>query len=75
MSVLVFAGLNFWTSWNRARPEGDQIAALFGSFTLGWRGYGSIAAVSVVLILLSAITSRMAVKSQIRSLEVYSRRR
>jgi cell division transport system permease protein len=75
MSVLVFAGLSLWTAWNRETPEGEQVNALFGSFTLSWYGYLGIAAVAGAIVLLAAATSRLAVLAHIRALEIYSQRR
>ena len=75
MSVLVFTALGIWTGWSSEPPQGDQIRALFGSFALGLRGYLGIAGLVLVVILLAAITARLAVLAHIRDLEVYSRRR
>ncbi|MEC9343776.1 MAG: ABC transporter permease, partial [Pseudomonadota bacterium] len=54
MSVLVFAALGFWTAWSSETPQGNQVRALFGAFTLGPRGYLGIAGIVLVVILLAA---------------------
>lgn len=43
-------------------PSGDQIEALFGSFALSARGYAAIFAVAVLVAILTALTSRLAVR-------------
>jgi cell division transport system permease protein len=48
-------------SW-RASPAGDQIEALFGAFSLGWRGYGVVLAIAVIMAALSGIVSRLTVR-------------
>jgi cell division transport system permease protein len=75
MAILVFVGLGVWTSWSRATPEGDQVAAMFGAFVLGWVGYGGILVVAAAVAALAALTSRLTVLAQIGELEVYWRRR
>lgn len=75
LAFVVFATLGLWTAWNRATPEGDQIAALFGTFVLGWPGYAGILVVAVVVAGLTAATSRMTVIAHVRELEVYTRKR
>ena len=74
-AFIVFAGLGLWTAWSRATPEGDQVAALFGTFTLSWIGYGAILIVAGAVAFLTAATSRMTVLNHVRELEVYTRRR
>ena len=34
-------------SW-RASPAGDQLEALFGSFGIGWRGYGIVLVIAFI---------------------------
>jgi cell division transport system permease protein len=46
----------------RASPAGDQIEAMFGSFDIGWRGYGAIGLIVVLVSILTAIVSRLTVK-------------
>lgn len=48
-------------SW-RASPAGDQIEALFGSFTLGWRGYGVAILIALLVSVITAVVSRLTVR-------------
>ncbi|MCB1459309.1 MAG: ABC transporter permease [Nitratireductor sp.] len=73
-AALIFVGLGLWSSWSLATPQGDQIAALFGEFSLGWVGYLGIASIIVSVSLLAAATSRFTVLRHVGSLETYSGR-
>ncbi|MEZ5801443.1 MAG: ABC transporter permease [Nitratireductor sp.] len=73
-AALIFIALGLWSSWSLATPQGDQIAALFGEFALGWAGYLGIAAIIVAVSLLAAATSRFTVLRHVGSLETYSGR-
>jgi cell division transport system permease protein len=75
LAIVIFATLGVWTSWSRATPEGDQIAALFGTFVLGWPGYLGILAIAAIVAFLTAATSRFTVLAQVGELEVYAGRR
>jgi cell division transport system permease protein len=46
----------------RASPAGDQIEALFGAFTIGWRGYAIVVVIGIVVSLVTAIVSRLTVR-------------
>ncbi|WP_210493462.1 cell division protein FtsX [Microvirga antarctica] len=48
-------------SW-RASPTGDQIEALFGSFSISWRGYGVVVLIALVVALVTGIVSRLTVR-------------
>jgi cell division transport system permease protein len=48
-------------SW-RASPAGDQIEALFGSFGIGWRGYGIVVFIALIVALITALVSRLTVR-------------
>jgi cell division transport system permease protein len=48
-------------SW-RASPAGDQIEALFGSFSMSWRGYGLVIVIALVVALVTGIVSRLTVR-------------
>lgn len=75
LAIVIFATLGVWTTSSRATPEGDQIAALFGTFVLGWPGYAGIFAVAAAVAFLTAATSRITVLAHVGELEVYARRR
>lgn len=71
VALFGFLGLSYFTSANIATPQGDQIAALFGSFSLSWIGYLGIFLVIVAVALLTAITSRITVMRHVGHLETY----
>jgi cell division transport system permease protein len=48
-------------SW-RASPAGDQIEALFGSFSIGWRGYGVVLLIALIVSGITAAVSRVTVR-------------
>ena len=48
-------------SW-RASPAGDQIEALFGSFSIGWRGYGVVLLIALMVSGITAAVSRLTVR-------------
>ncbi|MEE1656864.1 ABC transporter permease [Microvirga sp. CF3062] len=48
-------------SW-RASPTGDQIEALFGAFTISWRGYAIVALIALFVGVITGIVSRLTVR-------------
>ena len=58
--VIVLVGLTT-ASW-RASPAGDQLEALFGSFGIGWRGYGIVLVIALIVSALTAFVSRLTVR-------------
>jgi cell division transport system permease protein len=46
----------------RASPAGDQIEALFGSFSIGWRGYAVIVLIAFMVSAIAGIVSRVTVR-------------
>ncbi len=46
----------------RTSAAGDQIEALFGSFSIGWRGFAVVIAISLVVAGIAAIVSRRTVR-------------
>jgi len=58
---LAFALAHALAERSVATPGGDQLEALFGSFTMGWQGYAAIAAAVALVAAITAITSRMTV--------------
>ena len=51
-----------------ATPSGEQLEALFGSFSIGWLGYAAIALIAGVSAVLSGQTSRVIVFRRLRKL-------
>ncbi len=72
-AAALFVVLAVWSMISRATPQGDQIAALFGSFSIGWMGYLGIALVVAAIALLAAGTSRQTVMARVSQLETYGR--
>ena len=54
--------------WWTATPGGDQVEALFGSFALGWTGYGAIAAIALGVAGLTVGISRVIMFRHLRGL-------
>ena len=67
-AVLVFALSGALAGWWTATPGGDQVEALFGSFALGWTGYGVIAAIALGVALLTGGISRVIVFRHLKGL-------
>ncbi|MEM9278133.1 MAG: ABC transporter permease [Pseudomonadota bacterium] len=72
-AIILFLLLGLWSSFSVATPEGDQISALFGSFSPGWLGYFGMFLVTVLVAGLTALTSRWTVHRQIQILQDYKR--
>ena len=49
--------------------SGDQVATLFGSFSLGWGGYLAIVAQIVLIAVVTALTSRRTVNRTLETVE------
>jgi cell division transport system permease protein len=54
--------LGFVTRSWRASPAGDQIEALFGSFSMGWRGYAIVILIALAVAIITGIVSRLTVR-------------
>lgn len=52
----------------RASAGGDQIEALFGTLQIGWSGYGAILVIVAIVAAVTALVSRVTVRSQLRAL-------
>ncbi|WP_182085135.1 ABC transporter permease [Aureimonas sp. ME7] len=71
-AFLVFLAVGQWTRANQATPEADQINALFGSFAIGWWGYAGTLGLVVLIGVLTAVTSRLTVTSQLAAIDMLS---
>ncbi len=60
-ALLLFLGIGWWASSNRATPEADQIAAMFGNLQLGYLGLSSIILVVLSVVAITALTSHFTV--------------
>ncbi|HMN72489.1 MAG TPA: ABC transporter permease [Rhodoblastus sp.] len=64
----VFLAAGFLSRRLAATPSGEQLEALFGSFSIGWLGYSAIALIAILSAALSGQTSRMIVFRRLRRL-------
>jgi cell division transport system permease protein len=68
LASLGFMGAGFASGRIAATPSGEQLEALFGSFSIGWLGYCAIALIAVFSAVLSGQTSRIIVFGRLRKL-------
>ncbi len=61
-ALVLTTALGLVTSSWRASPAGDQIEALFGSFSISWRGYGVVLVIALAVALVTGIVSRLTVR-------------
>jgi cell division transport system permease protein len=69
LAALCFAVAGFWQSRSLATPESDQATALFGTFTIGYTGYVGIAAIMIVISLLTTLTARFTIMRTIYEID------
>ena len=60
-ALLVFGLAALADRWFRGSAAGQQFAALFGSYSIGWQGYAAVVAQVVLIAGVTALTSRMTV--------------
>ena len=72
-AIVLFILLGLWTSVSVATPEGDQVAALFGTFSPGWAGYLGMGAVILLVAFLTGYTSSWTVARHLQTLQDYRR--
>ncbi len=68
VASLVFLCAGLLSRRLAATPSGEQLEALFGSFSIGWLGYTAIGLIAVLSAALSGQTSRMIVFRRLRRL-------
>ena len=73
-AIILFILLGIWSSASLATPQGDQISALFGTFSLSWSGYFWMIIVLILVAALTAMTSSFTVQRQVNNLQNYKRR-
>lgn len=66
--VATVALIGFWVRGSSGRPGADQLEALVGGFEIGWTPYLWIALLILAVALLTAATSRYAVRSSLAAL-------
>jgi cell division transport system permease protein len=69
LAALSFAAAGWWQMRTIATPEGDQAAALFGSFTIDWTGYVGIFLTMMVIAALTTLTARFTVMRTIDEID------
>jgi cell division transport system permease protein len=65
-AAIIFSLAHLFASRLVATPGGEQIQALFGSFSIGWQGYAAIAAAVVLVASITGVTSRVTVYHVLR---------
>lgn len=68
-AILVFIVFSWWLSRSMATPGGDQMAALFGNFSIGWSGYAGVVIVVLIVGALTAATSHVTVIAHLGDIE------
>jgi cell division transport system permease protein len=68
-ATLIFIAFGLWSGSSRATPQGDQISALFGNFSIGLSGFAGIAAIVGLIAFMVAATSRHTVMRHVGGLE------
>jgi cell division transport system permease protein len=69
MAVLVFAAVQMASGWLTGTASGDQLQALFGSFSLGLVGYTAVVAQIFVTAAVAALASQRTVNRTLASIE------
>ena len=69
LAMLLFAIAGIASRVSAGTAGGDQVAFLFGSFSLGWEGYLAIAGQIVLIAAVAAIASRQTVNSTLQTVE------
>lgn len=68
-ALFLFALASGITNWSAGTPDGDQMAALFGDFSLGPFGYAVVSAQVLLLAFVTATTSRRTVNRTLYSVQ------
>jgi cell division transport system permease protein len=67
-AILVFLASGWLTVWFRSTASADQVEALFGSFSLGVKGYAVIVAIAAAIAVITGLVSRIIVFRHLRRL-------
>jgi cell division transport system permease protein len=68
LAALSVGGASFFSRVFQSPASRDQIEALFGSFAIGWAGFGSIFAVAALSALVTVSVSRLTVRAHLRNI-------
>jgi cell division transport system permease protein len=69
LALLLFALLDFANGWLMTSATGAQLAALFGTFSIGLAGYAAVLAQIVLTALVTAATSRHTVNRTLETVQ------
>lgn len=67
LAILFFVSAGLITNWFFGTAEADQVAALFGSFSIGVWGYSAIVLQVVLIAVVTAMTSRRTVNQTLKT--------
>lgn len=68
-SIVIFIVFAFWSRFAAGTPGGDQASALFGHFSISLLSYGKIFILIGFVSLLTMLTSRLTILSQLKSID------
>jgi cell division transport system permease protein len=68
-AILLFTLASGLARLLRGTPGEDQIASLFGTFSIGVNGYAAVLGQVVLIAVVTALTSRLTVRHTLRTLE------
>jgi cell division transport system permease protein len=68
-AMLVFAAAGLLGNLSLGTVGGEQLAMLFGNFTLGWSGYAAILGQIVLIAAVTAVASRRTVDATLEMVE------
>lgn len=60
-ALALFGSVGWWASANRATPQADQVAAMFGNVELGYLGLTAIILIVLAVVAITALTSHITV--------------
>jgi cell division transport system permease protein len=69
LAMLAFGAAGIAARLGAGTASGDQVATLFGSFSLGWEGYAAIAGQIVLIAVVTALASRHTVNRTLETVE------
>ena len=68
-AIILFALAGLISRWFTGTAGGDQTAALFGSFSIGWIGYIAVLCQVALIAIVTALTSRHTVNSTLEAID------
>jgi cell division transport system permease protein len=68
-AIVLFGALEAANTWLAGTPGGDEVAALFGAFTIGLSGYLAILGQIVLMAVVTAVASRRTVNQTLEIID------